>query len=98
MCTTSCSAGNATWKRIYTSPASAFPAAAPRPVAPNLTLRTFDVPDTTASAVRLVALENQCTGTPAYAGEQDNDPTNDTDCKTGSDADLSVRAAELQVF
>ncbi len=97
-CTTSCSAGNATWKRIYTSPASAFPAAAPRPVAPNLTLRTFDVPDTTASAVRLVALENQCTGTPAYAGEQDNDPTNDTDCKSGSDADLSVRAAELQVF
>ena len=43
-------------------PADAFPGVAPRPVAPNLTLRTFDVPDTTASAVRLVALENQCTG------------------------------------
>ena len=67
-------------------------------MAPNLTLRTFDVPDTTASAVRLVALENQCTGAPAYAGEQDNDPVNDTDCKAGSDADLSVRAAELEVF
>ena len=98
VCTTGCSAANATWKRIYTSPADAFPAVAPRPVAPNLTLRTFDVPDTTASAVRLVALENQCTGTPAYAGEQDNDPVNDTDCKAGSDADLSVRAAELEVF
>ena len=98
VCTTGCSAANATWKRIYTSPADAFPAVAPRPVAPNLTLRSFDVPDTTASAVRLVALENQCTGTPAYAGEQDNDPVNDTDCKAGSDADLSVRAAELEVF
>ena len=98
VCTTGCSAATATWKRIYTSPADAFPGVAPRPVAPNLTLRSFDVPDTTASAVRLVALENQCTGAPAYAGEQDNDPLNDTDCKAGSDADLSVRAAELEVF
>jgi extracellular elastinolytic metalloproteinase len=98
VCTTGCSAANATWKRIYTSPADAFPGVAPRPVAPNLTLRTFDVPDTTASAVRIVALENQCTGAPAYAGEQDADPLNDTDCKAASDADLSVRAAELQVF
>ncbi len=98
VCTTSCSATNATWKRIYTSPADAFPGVAPRPVAPNQTLRTFDVPDTTASAVRLVALENQCTGAPAYAGEQDNDPLNDTDCKAASDADLSVRASEFQVF
>jgi hypothetical protein len=98
VCTTSCAADGATWKRIYTSAADAFPGVAPRPVAPNLTLRTFDVPDTTASAVRLVALENQCTGAPAYAGEQDDDPVNDTDCKAASDADLSVRAAEFQVF
>ena len=61
-------------------------------------MRSFDVPDTQAAAVRLVALENQCTGTAAYAGEQDNDPANATDCKAASDADLSVRAAELQVF
>ena len=98
VCTTNCAATNASWKRIYTSAADAFPGVAPRPVSPNLTLRTFDIPDTTASAVRLVALENQCTGAPAYAGEQDNDPVNDTDCKAGSDADLSVRAAELEVF
>ena len=84
--------------RAVFSAADAFPGVAPRPVAPNLTLRSFDVPDTTASAVRLVALDNQCTGTPAYAGEQDNDPVNDTDCKAGSDADLSVLAAELEVF
>ena len=48
VCTTNCSATNATWKRIYTSAADAFPGVAPRPVAPNLTLRSFDIPDTTA--------------------------------------------------
>ena len=45
-------------------------------------MRDFDVPDTEAAAVRLVTLENQCTGGPDYAGEQDDDPLNDTDCAT----------------
>ena len=49
-------------------------------------------------AVRLVVLENQCTGYAGYAGEQDNDPVNDTDCKTASDRGTIVHAAELQVF
>ncbi len=98
VCTSGCDSATATWTRIYTSSGAAFPGRAPRPLAPNLIMRSFDVPDTQASAVRLVALENQCTGTAAYAGEQDNDPTNATDCKANSDADLSVRAAELQVF
>ena len=57
-------------------------------VAPNLQLRSFDVPDTVATHVRFVALENQCTGFGGYAGEQDNDPLNDTDCKAASDRDL----------
>jgi hypothetical protein len=96
-CASGCSDESA-WQRIYTSADDAFPGTAPRPVAPNLTLRSFDVPDTMATQVRLVALENQCTGTPQYAGEQDDDPVNDTDCKAASDADLSVRAAELEVF
>jgi len=39
-----------------------------------------------------------CTHKLENAGEQDNDPANDTDCKAASDADLAVRAAELQVF
>jgi extracellular elastinolytic metalloproteinase len=98
VCSASCATSTATWTRIYTSSTDAFPGLAPRPVAPNLTARSFNVPDTKAQAVRLVALENQCTGTPAYAGEQDNDPLNATDCKAASDADLSVRAAELEVF
>jgi hypothetical protein len=98
VCSRGCASKDATWRRIYTSPDNAFPAVRPRPVAPNLQLRSFDVPDTAATHVRLVALENQCTGFGGYAGEQDNDPLNDTDCKAASDRDLSVRAAELQVF
>ncbi len=83
---------------IYTSPANAFPGVVPRPVAPDLTFRTFDVPDTMATHVRLVVMSNQCTGGPDYQGEQDNDPTNPTDCTTGSAQAENVRAAELEVF
>jgi hypothetical protein len=86
------------WTRVYTSPADAFPAVRPRPVSPNLALRTFRLPASLATHVRFVALENQCTGYAGYAGEQDADPTNDTDCKAASDMDLSVRAAELELF
>ena len=84
-CTSRCDSAGATWKRFYTSSADAFPGARPRPVAPNLMLRSFNVRDTRAAAIRFVALENQCTGFAGYAGEQDNDPLNDTDCKTASD-------------
>jgi len=97
-CTANCAAADATWTRFYTSPADAFPSVLPRPVAPDLTLRSFDVPDTQAAAVRLVALHNPCTGQAGYSGEQDNDPLNDTDCKTASDRGTIVHAAELQMF
>jgi hypothetical protein len=43
-------------------------------------------------------LTNQCTGTPDYQGDQDDDPLNVTDCEDGSTQDDNVRAAELQVF
>jgi len=86
------------YQRIYTSPDNAFDGVAPRPLAPALLQKTFNIPDTTATHVRIVALENQCTGQAQFAGDQDADPTNDTDCKTGSTRDESVRAAELQVF
>lgn len=97
-CVRGCDSSSAVWKRFYVSPGDAFPAVRPRPVAPNLTLRAFDVPATRAAAVRLVVLENQCTGYAGYAGEQDNDPANATDCKTGSDRGTIVHAAELQVY
>ncbi len=86
------------YQRIYTSPHNAFNGKRPRPLAPNLLMKRFDVPDTAATHVRLVALENQCTGQAGYAGEQDNDPLNATDCKQASTRDESVRAAELEVF
>lgn len=97
-CMSRCGSDGARWKRFYTSRADAFPAKRPRPVAPDLNLRTFDVPDVRARALRLVAVENQCTGFAGYAGEQDADPINDTDCKTASDRGTIVHAAELQVW
>ncbi|GAA1478888.1 hypothetical protein GCM10009623_33340 [Nocardioides aestuarii] len=97
-CVSECASDSATWRRFYTSPADAFPSLRPRPVAPTLTLRSFDVPDVRAAAIRLVALENQCTGFRGYAGEQDADPLNVTDCKEGSDRGSIVHAAELAVY
>lgn len=82
----------------FTSAADAFPAIAPRPRAPNLIIRSFDIPDVRASYVRLVVVENQCTGGPDFQGDQDDDPLNTTDCGQGSVQDDNVRAAELQVF
>jgi hypothetical protein len=83
---------------VFTSPADAFPSIAPRPRAPELLMRSFAVPQTRASYVRLRVLTNQCTGQAAYQGDQDDDPLNVTDCRTGSVQDDNVRAAELQVF
>ena len=45
-----CAKPDAHWTRVYTSPADAFPGRRPRPVAPNLTLRSFDLPDVVATA------------------------------------------------
>ncbi len=86
---------------VYTSPANSFPGDPPRPVAPQLILRKFDVPNFEATHIRFVVKTNQCTGTPAYQGEQDADPTNNTDCDSNV-APTSTRAlartAEFQVF
>jgi extracellular elastinolytic metalloproteinase len=61
-------------------------------------MRSFNVPRTRATHVRLRVMTNQCTGTPGYLGDQDDDPANVTDCIAGSTQDDNVRAAELQVF
>jgi extracellular elastinolytic metalloproteinase len=86
------------FQTVFTSPADAFPSGVPRPRAPELIMRSFDVPQTRASHVRLRVLTNQCTGGAAYHGDQDDDPKNVTDCRDGSAQDENVRAAELQVF
>jgi extracellular elastinolytic metalloproteinase len=68
----------------YTSPADAFPGFNPRPVAPEMILREFSFPAVEAVAVRIVVLENQCTGNTAFQGDQDADLTSGSDCRLGS--------------
>ena len=102
-CLEGCDAAGA-FTKIYTSPADAFPGAAPRPVTPDLNLRSFDVPDTVATHVRLVVVSNQCTGLPLFNDNSlDADPSSNSDCTLGNAGgvertDRTVRAAELQVF
>lgn len=90
---------DASFTSIFVSPDDAFPSGVPRPRAPELILRSFNVPQTEATHLQLRVLANQCTGAPAYAGDQDDDPLNNSDCTTGNPTIAQqVRAAELQVF
>ena len=110
VCTASVANANCTsptgFTTIYTSPSNAFPGVQPRPLAPDLLMRRFDVPDRTATHLKLIVLHNQCTGGPAYQGDQDNDPANDSDCVTGSSNTNpllapkapTVKAAEIEAF
>jgi hypothetical protein len=79
-----CAASISGFDSIYVSPADAFPGFNPRPVAPEMILRSFSVPQTRATHIQIRVLANQCTGNPAFRGEQDADPANGTDCRTGS--------------
>jgi extracellular elastinolytic metalloproteinase len=93
-------ASDAGWRRILKSRDDAFPADNPRPVAPHLILRTFEVPRTTATHVLFRVVENQCTGQSSFHGKQDRDPRHETDCRIGTPLpprNLEVRAAELQL-
>ena len=93
---------------VYTSPADAFPTAPPRPVAPEMIVRSFDIPATQATHVRLIVKHSQCTGEPAFQGDQDAaaaNPDCDAVAQRGDRATFvsgaskaGVRAAELQVF
>jgi hypothetical protein len=56
----------------------------PRPLAPQLIMRSFTLPRITVSHVRIVVLTNQCTGNAAFQGEQDADPLSGSDCRQGS--------------
>jgi hypothetical protein len=89
--------GGATYKTVYTSPDDFFPGVRPRATAPDLILRTVNVTPFVADHVRLVVRTNQCTGGPAFRGDQDNDPFVNADCPSSEDA-RRVTATELQVF
>ena len=86
----------------YTSPADAFPGDVPRPLAPDMILRGFDVPDANATHVQMRVLTNQCLGSPVFPVEQEMDMSSFSDCRESNpavpDSDDSVRASELQVF
>jgi extracellular elastinolytic metalloproteinase len=89
----------ADFRSVYTSSADAFPAGVPRPTTPDLTIRSFRIKPTIASHLRLAVLTNQCTGGPAYAGNQHDDPRSTSDCTTGNTvAAQTVRIAEFQAF
>jgi hypothetical protein len=89
---------DAGFRQVFRSRPDAFPAAAFRPTAPQLNLRTFPVRPSRATHVRLEVTASQCTGGPRYAGELDADPVNLTDCATSSPAAQQVRVSEFQVF
>jgi extracellular elastinolytic metalloproteinase len=87
------------YRRVMQSGADAFPADAPRPVAPMLLLRSFSFAPVRATHLRLVVDSSQCTDGPAYQGEQDADPFNATDCNSaGAASTRFVRVAELQAY
>jgi hypothetical protein len=95
---------SAGFTKVYTSAADAFPGDAPRPIGPELILRDFAVSKFKATHLQLRVLTSQCTGGPAYQGEQDLDPTATTDCDTNVSTSTAVssrrfvRTAEIQAF
>ncbi|WP_234361767.1 M36 family metallopeptidase [Plantactinospora sp. BB1] len=89
---------DANYRKVYTSRPDAFPGGKYRAYSRDLNLRTFDIPRTVATHLRIQVLHSQCTGGPEYAGEQDNDPATSTDCGTSSPARSQVRIAEFQAF
>jgi len=95
-------ATDAGYTKVYTSGPDAFPGDAPRPSAPQLIMRDFTLPlKVKATHLRLRVLTSQCTGGPAYQGEQDADPIATTDCDTNVAANSTrrfVRVSEIQAF
>lgn len=89
---------DADFEVVFTSPEDAFPSVQPRPRAPELIIKSFAIPRTQATHLRLEVVTSQCTGAPDFEGEQDEDPRTDTDCATASPAASHVRAAEFQAF
>lgn len=65
---------------VYTSAPDAFAGGIPRPFQPDMNIRGFDLPVIKAQHVQLRVLHSQCSGNPAYQGDIDNDPLNNTDC------------------
>ncbi|HEX8492468.1 MAG TPA: M36 family metallopeptidase [Pyrinomonadaceae bacterium] len=91
--TNNCSNPDVGYREVYTSPADAFPAGQFRPLAHQLSLRSFAVPATRATHVQMRVVTNQCTGQPLYQGDQDNDPLVNADCVTQGAPPAVLQAA-----
>jgi hypothetical protein len=91
--------GGKTFTTVYRSADDFFPGYRPRATAPDLLLRTINLGKrVTADAVKLRIRSNTCTGGPDFNHEQENDPTNNSDCRTVATNTTQVTIAELQVF
>jgi extracellular elastinolytic metalloproteinase len=78
--TNNCSNPDVGYRVIYISPPDVFPGGVFRPLVSQLNFRTFNVPSSSATHVQMRVVTNQCTGQPLYQGDQDNDPTLNSDC------------------
>jgi extracellular elastinolytic metalloproteinase len=85
---------DAGWRRFLSSHDDAFPAVNPRPVAPDMILRSWHA-NARATHVKFVVDANQCTGQISYQGDQDNDPNNNSDCRIGNPTGFPPRNTEV---
>ena len=86
------------WTKIITGPADSFPGMNPRPGTQDESLRYFAAPQQLlATHVKFVVTNNQCTGQPSFQGDQDLDPANNAECRTGIRRS-EVHTAEVEVF
>ena len=86
------------WTKIITGPADSFPGVNPRPGTQDESLRYFAAPQQLlATHVKFVVTNNQCTGQPSFQGDQDLDPGNNAECRTGIRRS-EVHTAEVEVF
>ena len=86
------------WTKIITGQADSFPGANPRPGTQDESFRYFNAsPQPIATHLKFVTTANQCTGQPSFQGDQDLDPANNSECRTGIRRS-EVHTAEVEVF
>ena len=91
--------GGKTFATFYRSSPDFFPSDRPRPLAPDLLLRTIKLKQAvTGNAIRLVIRSNACTGGRDFNYEQENDPLIASDCRSLATNNTQVTVTELQVF
>jgi extracellular elastinolytic metalloproteinase len=86
------------WNLLLSGPSNSFPGANPRPGTQDESLRYFSAAQQLlATHVKFVVTNNQCTGQPSFQGDQDLDPANNAECRTGV-RQSEVHTAEVEVF